>query len=139
KTFAMLGAAVLAVTLVPVLCTFLVRGRFQPEEQNRLMNLLHRAYGPALDWALQRSKSVLLLAGAILAFALILAFGLPRALQDRLAGFPGFQRQTHGLGREFMPPLNEGTLLFMPTFLPATAASEVQRVMAWQDRVFKSF
>src|SRR5207248_4023440 len=50
KTFAMLGAAVLAVTLAPVLCTFLVRGRFQPEEQNRLMNLLHRAYGPALDW-----------------------------------------------------------------------------------------
>ena len=139
KTFAMFGAAVLAVTLVPALCTLLMRGPFHREERNVVMRPLLRIYEPALDFALRRPKTVLALAGVILVSSLVLAFGLPRSWQARLAAFPQAQSIARGMGREFMPPLNEGSLLFMPTLVPATSLSEVKRVMAWQDRVFASF
>ena len=139
KTFAMFGAAVLSVTLVPALCTLLMRGPFHREERNVVMRPLLRIYEPALDFALRRPKTVLALAGVILVSSLVLAFGLPRSWQARLAAFPQVQSIARGMGREFMPPLNEGSLLFMPTLVPATSLSEVKRVMAWQDRVFASF
>lgn len=118
KTFAMLGATLLAVTIVPVLCTVLVRGPFHPEERNIVMRFLLRLYDPALDFALTHRKTVLGLAATILACAIAL---VPR------------------MGTEFMPPLNEGSLLFMPSFVPATSLSEVKRVMAWQDQVLAGF
>ena len=139
KTFAMFGAAALSVTLVPALCTLLMRGPFHREERNVVMRPLLRIYAPALDFALRRPKTVLALAGVILVSSLVLAFGLPRSWQARLAAFPQAQSIARGMGREFMPPLNEGSLLFMPTLVPATSLSEVKRVMAWQDRVFASF
>ncbi len=139
KTFAMFGAAVLSVTLVPALCTLLMRGPFHREERNVVMRPLLRIYEPALDFALRRPKTVLALAGVILVSSLVLAFGLPRSWQARLAASPRAQSIARGMGREFMPPLNEGSLLFMPTLVPATSLSEVKRVMAWQDRVFASF
>ena len=139
KTFAMFGAAALSVTLVPALCTLLMRGPFHREERNVVMRPLLRIYEPALDFALRRPKTVLALAGVILVSSLVLAFGLPRSWQARLAAFPQAQSIARGMGREFMPPLNEGSLLFMPTLVPATSLSEVKRVMAWQDRVFASF
>ena len=139
KTFAMFGAAALSVTLVPALCTLLMRGPFHREERNVVMRPLLRIYAPALDFALRRPKTVLSLAGVILVSSLVLAFGLPRSWQARLAAFPQVQNIARGMGREFMPPLNEGSLLFMPTLVPATSLSEVKRVMAWQDRVFASF
>jgi Cu(I)/Ag(I) efflux system membrane protein CusA/SilA len=73
----------------------------------------------------------------ILAFALLTAFGLPRATvkQFRDAGFPGLADVFTGFGKEFMPPLNEGSLLYMPVLMPKTGLKEIQRVMSWQDRV----
>ena len=139
KTFAMLGAAVLSVTVVPALCTVFMRGPFHMEERNVVMRLLLRIYEPALDFALRRPKTVLAIAGIILSCSLVLAFGLPRSWQARLAAFPRLQNIARGMGKEFMPPLNEGSLLFMPTLVPATSLGEVKRVMAWQDRVFDSF
>lgn len=118
KTFAMIGSTLLAVTIVPVLCTWLVRGPFHAEDHNLIMRFLLKLYDPALDFALKHRKTVLAAAVLILASALAL---VPR------------------MGREFMPPLNEGSLLYMPVFVPATALSEVKRAMAWQDRVIKSF
>lgn len=117
KTFAMTAAAVLSITLVPALCTVLLKGPFHSEERNVVMRLLLRLYEPALDFALRRTKTVIALAGVALAAALLLA---------------------RGIGSEFMPPLNEGSLLFMPTFVPGTSLGEVKRVMAWQDEVFAS-
>src|SRR4029079_764272 len=108
----------LAMTIVPVLCTWLVRGPFHAEDRNLAMNLLLKVYDPALDFALSHRKTVLAGAALILAGALAL---VPR------------------LGTEFMPPLNEGSLLFMPSLVPATALTEVKRVMAWQDRVIAGF
>jgi Cu(I)/Ag(I) efflux system membrane protein CusA/SilA len=135
KTFAMIGSTLLAVTIVPVLGTLLVRGPFHAEGRNMVMRLLLRVYEPALDFALRRRAAVIATAAALLASAFIIAFGLPASIVARLAPVPQLQQLVSGIGSEFMPPLNEGSILFMPTFVPATALSEVKRVMAWQDRV----
>jgi len=137
KTFAMIGSTLLAVTLVPVLCSLLVRGPFHAEDRNIVMKLLLRIYEPALDWALKHRKTVLATAGLILAFALLVAFGLPRATVKKIrdAGYPELASLVTGFGREFMPPLNEGSLLYMPVMLPKTGFKEIQRVMSWQDKV----
>ena len=118
KTFALLGAALLSITLVPVLCTVFVRGPFHAEDRNVVMRLLLRLYEPVLDFALNHRRAVLAAAAFILTGALVL---VPR------------------MGSEFMPPLNEGSLLFMPSFVPATSLSEVKRAMAWQDQVLSGF
>jgi Cu(I)/Ag(I) efflux system membrane protein CusA/SilA len=137
KTFAMIGSTLLAVTVVPVLCTWLVRGPFHSEDRNIVMKFLLRLYDPCLDFALARRKTVLAIAAALLAAACVLAFGLPEVIQRQFARISVLDRLTAGMGQEFMPPLNEGSLLFMPTFVPATSLSEVKRVMNWQDRVLK--
>jgi copper/silver efflux system protein len=116
KTFAMVGSTLLAVTIVPVLCSWLVRGPFHSEDRNWVMRALLRVYNPVLDWALRRRKTVLGFAGVLLVAALLLAIRL---------------------GSEFMPPLNEGSLLFMPVLLPSTSLTEVKRIMSWQDQVIK--
>lgn len=133
KTFAMAGATILAVTLVPVLCTFLVRGPFHAEDRNWVMRFLMAIYEPVLNWALGHRKTVLSFAGALLLFCMVLAFGLPRALTGKM-GDPAWAR---GMGSEFMPTLQEGSLLFMPVLLPSTSLSEIKRIMAWQDKVMK--
>ncbi|MCX6939579.1 MAG: efflux RND transporter permease subunit, partial [Verrucomicrobia bacterium] len=73
KTFAMIGATVFAVTLVPVLCSFLVRGPFHAEDRNGVMRALLALYNPVLDWALRCRKTVLALAATLLAFCVLLA------------------------------------------------------------------
>jgi Cu(I)/Ag(I) efflux system membrane protein CusA/SilA len=80
KTFAMIGATLLAVTFVPVLCTLLVRGPFHPEDKNFVMRHLLKVYDPVLDWALLNRKKVLMFAALLLAASLVLAFGLPRPI-----------------------------------------------------------
>ena len=133
KSFALIGAVLLAVTAVPVFCTLLVRGPFKPESENWLMKGLLRGYDPVLDWALNHRKAVLGLAGALLVVSCLIAFGLPRSVTSRLP--PQASRLFSGFGSEFMPTLEEGSLLFMPVLLPATSLTEVQRIMSWQDRV----
>ncbi len=133
KSFALIGAVLLAVTAVPVFCTILVRGPFKPESENWLMKSLLKVYDPVLSWALDHRKTVLGLAFALLAVSVVIAFGLPRALNRHLPD--AVARHTSGFGSEFMPTLEEGSLLFMPVLLPATSLSEVQRVMSWQDKV----
>jgi copper/silver efflux system protein len=159
KTFAMIGSTLLAVTIVPVLCTWLVRGPFHAEDRNWIMRGLLRLYDPVLNWALVHRKTVLACAVFLLAVALLLVFGLPRKAMVSLARvmttersvgdqptdaqivaafhsqYPGLSRAVSGFGSEFMPPLNEGSLLFMPVLLPSTSLTEVKRIMAWQDKV----
>jgi Cu(I)/Ag(I) efflux system membrane protein CusA/SilA len=139
KTFAMAGSTILAVTLVPALCATLIRGPFRAEEDNPLMQILLRIYNPVLDWALRRRKTVVSLALILVAAALVLAFGLPRPVISKLATFSPrlAAKLPHGIGSEFMPTLNEGSLLFMPVLLPSTSLTEVKRIMAWQDQVIK--
>jgi copper/silver efflux system protein len=136
KTFALIGATLLAVTAVPVFATLLIRGPFKPESENWLMRALLCLYEPALDWALRFRKTVLGLAALLLAVCLVIAFGLPRAVNALVP--ESVARHTQGFGSEFMPTLEEGSLLFMPVLLPATALTEVKRIMAWQDQVMSS-
>jgi copper/silver efflux system protein len=139
KTFAMVGAAILAITLVPVLCATLIRGPFQAEDKNWLMRGLLAIYDPVLAWALKHRKTVIGMAAILLGVAWILALGLPRPIISEISKVnPGLaDKLPHGMGSEFMPPLNEGSLLFMPVLLPQVSLTEVQRIMSWQDRVIK--
>jgi len=139
KTFAMIGATIFAVTLVPVLCTFLVRGPFHAENRNWVMRGLLALYDPVLDWALRCRKTVLALAASLLVFCVILAFGLPDSISSLVTRHtPLPARLTRGFGTEFMPALQEGSLLFMPVLLPSTSLTEIKRIMAWQDRVIRA-
>jgi len=137
KTFAMIGSTLLAVTMVPVLCSLLVRGPFHAEKDNIVMRVLLSVYDPMLDWALHHRRTVIGIALLILASALLIAFGLPRATVKQLrdSGWPRLAQLTKGFGKEFMPPLNEGSLLYMPVLMPKTGLKEIQRVMAWQDQL----
>jgi Cu(I)/Ag(I) efflux system membrane protein CusA/SilA len=137
KTFAMVGSTLLAVTLVPVLCSLLVRGPFHSEDRNIIMRLLLKIYDPVLNWALRHRKTVIGAAALLLGSALLMAFGLPREWTANLrnAGWTRTANLVQGFGKEFMPPLNEGSLLYMPVLLPKTSLTEIQRVMAWQDQV----
>jgi Cu(I)/Ag(I) efflux system membrane protein CusA/SilA len=138
KTFAMIGATVLGITLVPVLCAWLVRGPFRAERDNLLMRGLMTVYRPALDWSLDHGRTVLAIAAVLLGAALVLALGVPFSTQLAAVNPQLAAKLPRGLGSEFMPPLNEGSLLFMPVLLPSTSLPEVQRVMAWQGKIIAS-
>ncbi len=137
KSFALIGAVLLAVTAVPVFCTLLVRGPFKPESENWLMKALLRIYDPVLNWALGHRKTVLSLAAALLAVSAVIAFGVPKLLRSQLSTLSPqlAAKLPSGFGSEFMPTLDEGSLLFMPVLVPATSLTEVQRIMSWQDKV----
>ncbi|MBX3748288.1 MAG: efflux RND transporter permease subunit [Verrucomicrobiae bacterium] len=151
KTFACIGATLLAVTAVPVLCSLLIRGPFHREENNWVMRSLLHLYQPLLAWSLRHRLVVLAAAALLLAAAALLAFGLPRPVLTRIARavvgpdpaaltlfqsrHPAAARLLAGMGSEFMPTLEEGSLLYMPVLLPSTALPEVHRIMAWQDVV----
>ncbi len=136
KTFALVGSTVLAVSIVPVLCSILIRGPFHREDKNWVMLFLMRLYEPALDWSLKHRRTVLVIAAFLLALSQAMFWGLPKSLVSKLDAIPPLQRLLTGIGSEHMPKLNEGSLLFMPVLSPATALGEIQRVMAWQDEMF---
>ncbi len=118
KTFAMAGAAFLAITVVPVLMGYLVRGRIRPERANPVNRILRFAYRPVLDFALRRPWVVVSAAVVMLG-----ATAIP------------WQR----LGSEFMPPLQEGSILFMPTTVPGASIAQAREIMRYQDSVLASF
>jgi copper/silver efflux system protein len=118
KTFAMASAALLAVTLVPVAMGFFIRGRIRPEARNPVSRGLMRAYRPALSWALRNRW-------ATLGLALLLA---------GITVIP-FSR----LGSEFMPPVEEGTILFMPMTLPGVSIQQAADIMRRQNAIIAAF
>jgi Cu(I)/Ag(I) efflux system membrane protein CusA/SilA len=162
KTFAMIGATFLSVTLVPVLATFLIRGKVHPEERNPLMRGARRLYQPVLGWALRHKKMTLLVAGGAFLLSMVLVGGggllltpvkLP-FVAAAAAGSEGAQRaadrlsgaqqwlESHlaaGVGKEFMPPLDEGTLMFMPVTSNAISLTEAVEIMKKQDAILRAF
>jgi Cu(I)/Ag(I) efflux system membrane protein CusA/SilA len=118
ENFVMVAAGLLALFLVPVLASVLLRGRLHSLEASRHIRWLLRLYHPAIEWALGHKKIILAVALAFLAGCLILG----RTLEQ-----------------EFMPPLNEGDILFMPVLLPGASLNEVQEVMRTQDLILKDF
>ena len=116
KTFSMFFASFLGVTLVPVLMTLLIRGKITPEDRNPVNRCLIWAYQPFVNFVLRYRWFTLACAVVILALTI----------------FP-FAR----LGSEFMPPLNEGTLLYMPTAVPGMSITEATKILQIQDRQLK--
>ena len=118
KTFAMLFASFLSITLAPVLMLLLIRGRIRPEARNPVNRFLIAVYMPVIQWVLRFRKTTIALA----LLALILTI-------------PAFMR----LGSEFMPPLNEGMIFYMPTTLPGISVTQSSRLLQMQDRILKTF
>ena len=126
KTFAMIGSTLLAVTLVPVLCSLLVRGPFHSEEKLVMKRLL-RLYDPALDWALRHRKSVLRRCALARCLPLVAAFGW-QLVAARLAQDG---KRIHADAERRQPAVHAGSCA-------GTSLTEVKRIMAWQDRVIES-
>jgi Cu(I)/Ag(I) efflux system membrane protein CusA/SilA len=118
KTYSMGFAAVLAVTLTPALAAIFIRGRLFGEHRHPINRLLTRAYAPVVRWAVRYRGTVIIGAGLVVAFTV-----------------PAWFR----LGREFMPPLNEGVILYMPTAPPGMSVAEASRVLQEMDRELKAF
>jgi Cu(I)/Ag(I) efflux system membrane protein CusA/SilA len=118
KTYSMAFAALLAVTLTPALAAWFIRGRIRSEHAHPVSKRMIRAYAPAVRFAVRRRRWVVL--GAVVLL---------------LTTIPVFLR----LGSEFMPPLNEGTLLYMPTAPPGISATEASSVLQQMDRKLRRF
>ena len=118
KTFAMAAASLLSITLVPVLMGLFIRGKIHREQKNPLSRAMIRVYRPALVWVMERRWAVISAAAAMLILTWI-----------------PFQR----VGSEFMPPLEEGTILFMPTTLPGISVARARELLRQQDAILRSF
>lgn len=116
KTFAMLFSSFLAITLTPVLMTLFIRGKIRPEEKNPISLTLHKLYEPIARASLRFKKTVIILTIIILAATV----------------YPFLK-----LGSEFMPPLYEGTLFYMPVTVPAPSVSVVSDLLIMQDKILK--
>jgi Cu(I)/Ag(I) efflux system membrane protein CusA/SilA len=117
KTFAMAGAALLSITLVPVLMALFIRGAVPGERGNPLVRALIAMYRPVIAWTLRWKKLTLLAALAVTAASV----------------YPALR-----LGSEFMPTLNEGTLLYMPSTLPGISVTKAAELLQMQDRLIKT-
>ena len=118
KTYAMGASALLAITIVPVLMGYFVRGNILPEKRNPVNRFLIRIYHPAINFVLRMKKTTLITAGLIL---LVTLFPLKK------------------IGSEFMPPLNEGDLLYMPTTDPGISITKARELLQQTDRIIKTF
>lgn len=118
KTYAMAAAALLSITLVPVLMSWFIRGKIKPEEENPINRLLIRIYHPVVDFVLNWRKATLLLTTI-----LILSIAWPLSK----------------MGSEFMPPLNEGDLLYMPTTKPGISITKAKELLQQTDRIIATF
>ena len=118
KTFAMFFASFLSITLAPVLMLLLIRGRIRPEANNPVNRFLIAVYMPVIH--------------SVLRFRLIT---IALAIVALILTIPAFMR----LGSEFMPPLNEGMVFYMPTTLPGISVTQSSRLLQMQDRILKTF
>ncbi|HCV43834.1 MAG TPA: CusA/CzcA family heavy metal efflux RND transporter, partial [Bacteroidetes bacterium] len=117
KTFVLAGSAIIAITLVPMLMTMLTRGKFRSEQKNPITRFLNWIYAPVIHWVLKYRKTTIVLN------VIALLITVPMILS---------------MGSEFMPPLDEGSLLFMPVTLPSASITEVNRIMQVQDAIIMS-
>jgi len=118
KTFSMFFAALLAITITPALILLLIKGKIKPEEDNPINRFLIQVYDPVVRFALGFRKTVILISVILL----IITF------------YP-----LHKLGSEFLPPLNEGTILYMPTAVPGMSITEASKILQIQDKLLMKF
>ncbi len=117
KSFVMVASAAVVITLIPVLMTMLMKGQFRPETDNPVTRFFSKVYAPIIRWVLGHRKTTI----AINVAALLIT--VPMLLS---------------IGSEFMPPLDEGSLLYMPVTLPNASVTEVARILSLQDNIIRS-
>jgi Cu(I)/Ag(I) efflux system membrane protein CusA/SilA len=118
KTYSMAASALLAVTVIPILMGYFIRGKIMPENKNPVNRILIYLYRPVVHLVLKYKVTVILLAGVVLVVTVI-----PLRM----------------LGSEFMPPLNEGDILYMPTTLPGISITKAKELLQQTDRILKTF
>jgi Cu(I)/Ag(I) efflux system membrane protein CusA/SilA len=118
KTYAMAASALLAITVVPVLMGYFIRGKIMPEEKNPINRFLIHIYRPVIHWVLKFRWTTIIAAGIILLVSI----------------YP-----VEHIGSEFMPPLNEGDLLYMPTTDPGISITKAKELLQQTDKIIKSF
>lgn len=116
KTYSMAAAAGLSITLVPVLIAMLVKGRIAPEQENPVNRFFVRVYRPVLSWVLRKPRLTIVIAAVALAITLV---------------------PMSRLGGEFMPPMDEGDILYMPTAQPGLSADDASHLLQITDRIIK--
>jgi len=118
KTYAMAAAAILTITLVPVLMGYFVRGKIIPEQKNPINRFLHTIHSPVLKMAMRWRAATVILALLLMASTL----------------YP-----LSNIGSEFMPPLDEGDILYMPTTFPGISITKAKEVLQQTDKIIKTF
>lgn len=143
KTYSMAAAALLSITLAPVLMGYLIRGRIKREEENPINRFFIRIYHPVIDFVIQWRWAVV---GAAAATVIWVFFPWNRLVTNYLPGplrglsiAVGKMFPYQNLGSEFMPPLYEGDLLYMPTTFPGISTTKAREILQQTDQIIKSF
>jgi len=146
KTHSMAAAALLSVTLAPVLMGFFIRGKLPPEEKNPINRFLIWIYHPVIDWVIRWRWPVISGAGALVVWVF---FPWNRLVTDRLPdGRSGIRAWAETMGKlfpyqnvgsEFMPPLYEGDLLYMPTTFPGISPTKARQILQQTDKIIRTF
>ena len=144
KTYSMAAAALLSVTLAPILMGYFIRGRLLPEERNPINRFFIRLYHPAIDFVIQRRWKVIAIAALIVAWVFVpwnrlVTNFMPQGPLQSASHAIGRLFPFQNLGSEFMPPLYEGDLLYMPTTFPGISTTKAREILQQTDRIIKSF
>ena len=144
KTYSMAAAALLSITLAPVLMGFFIRGKIPVEEKNPINRFLVWLYHPAIDLVIKRRWAVIVTAALLILWVFfpsnaLVARWMPEGQAKQWALQAGKIFPYQNIGSEFMPPLYEGDLLYMPTTFPGISPTKARQVLQTTDRIIKTF
>jgi Cu(I)/Ag(I) efflux system membrane protein CusA/SilA len=144
KTYSMAAAALLSITLAPILMGYFIRGKMLPEEKNPLNRFLIWAYHPVIDFVIRRRWMVIACAAAIVVWVFFpwnwaVTNRLPQGDARMVAGKIGRLFPYQNLGSEFMPPLYEGDLLYMPSTFPGLGPTQARQILQQTDKIIRTF
>lgn len=144
KTYSMAAAALLSITLAPVLMGYFIRGKMIPEEKNPINRLLIWLYHPLIDWVIARRRAVITAAAVLVVWVFLpwnwaVTNRLSEGPLKTIAGHVGKLFPYQNIGSEFMPPLYEGDLLYMPTTFPGISPTKAREILQQTDKIIKTF
>ena len=144
KTYSMAAAALLSITLAPILMGFFIRGKIPREESNPINRFLVWLYHPAIDFVIKRRRAVVTVAALIVVWVFfpwnwLVTDNLPEGRAKTVAQNVGKLFPYQNIGSEFMPPLYEGDLLYMPTTFPGISPTKAREILQVTDRLIKQF